>query len=280
VLYRSNAGHPHLVPDGRSIAVLYGNFALCGNRQEPAICCLSGFIAEADDWDSFDCGWRALLAKISSDLDATACLHGTGIFQSWHVSRRQELLRDLSDVLVRSGLAPAGTFVYRDHFSELSLTQRTILLAEGITTPLDVILYDFTEQLIRKAHHESEKISLVLEQGPHPTTQNVSALFNKHLSRYLLGPHLVTAPDLSNVINSSCLRAARLLEEIIFLAEAHKSSSEIISTSASVVPPALQRMAESISERSRFDTAGLEKMAAKLKRTSLKIQRDQERSGS
>ena len=262
----------------KATAVLYGNFARCGNQQEPVICCLCGFIAEADNWDNFDHEWRALLTKVSSDLDATACLHGTGIFQSWDISDRHALLEDLSEVLIHSALAPIGTFVYLEHFSKLSSTERTILAAEGITTPLDVMFYDFTERLIRIAHHESEKISLILERVPQSKAEPYSALFSRHLGRYLLGPHLVGLPEFKDARNSSYLQAARLLREIIFLSEKHNLSSAITFASSFVAPPALQRMAQSIWEKGRLDTPELRKMAARLKGANAKTSQERDES--
>jgi hypothetical protein len=133
-------------------AVLYGNFAMSGEQEGSPICCLCGFIAEFDDWNSFDHQWRALLAGCNCDFDAVACLHGTGNFQSRHA-----LLAGLSELLVNPALVPMGAFVIREHLSGLSSTARAVLAAEGIALPLDVILHDLTGRIVRLAHEESEK---------------------------------------------------------------------------------------------------------------------------
>jgi hypothetical protein len=255
--------------DHKVTAMLYGYFALSGDQQESGICCLCGFIAEADDWNSVDHAWRSLFANFSCDFDATACLHGTGICESWDTPRRHTLLADLAEVLARPVLLPMGAFVVRDHFSGLSPADRAILGAEGITSPLDVIFHDLTERVIRRAHQESEKISLLLDQEPQSAAERYNALFNKHLSRYLLGPHLMGALAFSNARTCSYLQVAKLLGETVLLLEMQSLFREKACTSFTV-PLALQRIAGQIREQGRFDTAGLEKMVGRLKNISLK----------
>jgi hypothetical protein len=252
--------------------VLYGNFAVSGDQKESETCCLCGFIAEADDWNSVDHAWRALFANLNSNFDATACLHGTGVFQSWDIARRHTFLADLAEVLARPVLLPMGAFVVRDHFSRLSPADRAILAAEGIASPLDVIFNDLTERVIRRAHQESEKISLLLDQEPQSAIKRYNALFNKHSSRYLLGPHLIGALTFSNARTCSYLQSAKLLGETVLLLEMQNLFPEKACTSFTV-PLALQRIAAPIREQGRFDTAGLEKMAGRLKSASFKVDR-------
>ena len=71
--------------------MLYGYFALSGEQEESAICCLGGFIAEADDWNEFDHAWKASLSDSANGFDATACFQGTGAFQSWDIRRRHRI---------------------------------------------------------------------------------------------------------------------------------------------------------------------------------------------
>lgn len=250
--------------------MLYGNFAVSGDQEESGICCLCGFIAEADDWISVDHAWKALFENFSSDFDATACLHGTGIFQSWDIPRRHALLVDLSKVLARPVLLPMGAFVVRDHFSELSPADHVILAAEGIASSLDVIFQDLTERVIRRAHQESEKISLLLDQEPQSATERYNALFDKHSSRYLLGPHLIGSLAFSNARTCTYLQAAKLLGETVLLLEMQNLFPEKACTSFTV-PLALQQIAAPIREQGRFDTAGLEKMSGRLKSISFRV---------
>jgi hypothetical protein len=67
------------------------------------------------------------------------------------------------------------------------------LMAEGVENPLDLIFYDWTERIICRVHEQSEKISLLFGQESQSTTEQYRELFDKHLSRYLLGPHLTGA---------------------------------------------------------------------------------------
>lgn len=257
--------------------MLYGYFALSGAQEESAICCLCGFIAEADDWISVDHAWRALFANLNSDFDATACLHGTGAFQSWDIARRHNLLTDLAEVLGRPILIPMGAFVVRDHFSGLSPVNRAILAAEGIASPLDVIFHELTERVIRRAHQESEKISLLLDQKPQSATERYNALFNKHSNRYLLGPHLIGTLAFGNAQTCTYLQAAKLLGETVLLLEMQNLFPEKACTSFTV-PVALERIAAPIRQQGRFNTAGLEKMAERLKLALKSIESKQEPS--
>jgi hypothetical protein len=147
-------------------AVLYGHFAVSGAQEESAICCLCGYIAEADDWDRVDHIWTPLPANSSGSVDATDCLYGTGFFQLGDLLRRHVLLAELSAVLAGSALVPMGALVIRKHFTGLSSSDRALLAAEGIDTPLDLIFYDLIERIIRRVHDESEKISLLFDQKP------------------------------------------------------------------------------------------------------------------
>lgn len=244
--------------------MLYGHFAVSGDHEESAICCLCGLIAEADDWNSFDHAWRALLANPSIDFDAVACLRGTGIFQFWDIRRRHALLADLSAVLAGFALAPIGVFVVREHFSGLSSSDRAILATEGIETPLDLIFHNLTERVIRRVHEESEKISLLLDREPQSAAERYNELFNKHLSRYLLGPHLMGALAFADARGCSHLQAAKLLSETVFLVETQK----LLPEKAGILfplPSALQQSVEPICEQGRFDAAELAKLTAKLK---------------
>ncbi len=244
--------------------MLYGYFAVSGDKEQSAICCLCGFIAEADDWTSFDHAWRTLLVNSGGGFEPTACLWGTDIFQSWDILRRHALLADLSEVLAGSALAPIGAFVVRAHFSGLSSTDHAALAAEGIQSPLDVIFYDSMERIISHVHAESEKVSLLFDQEPQSAAERYNGLFNKHLNRYLLGPHLMGTLTFGNSRSCSPLQAAKLLSETVLLVETQKLSPE--KEGACIpAPQALQQMAESICNQGRFYAADFRKLAGRLK---------------
>ena len=245
--------------------MLYGYLAVSGDQQDSAICCLCGFIAEADAWDSIDYAWRALLADFSGGFDAIACLHNAGVYHSWDTLRRHTLLADLSATLVRSTLVPVGSFVIREHFSRLSPPDRAVLTAEGVDSPLDLIFCDLTERMICLVHEESEKISLVLDRKPQSTAgRYYSELFNKHLGRYLLGAHLMGALAFADAQGCNHLQAAKLLAETVLLMENSKSSPAKTGISLDL-PPDLEHLGEQIHQQGRFDSAELERLAAKLK---------------
>jgi hypothetical protein len=243
--------------------MLYGYFAVSGDQEQSAICCLCGFIAEADDWASFDHAWRTLLVDLDAGFEPTACLYGTDFFQSWDILRRHALLTDLSGLVASSALSPIGAFIVRDHFSGLSAGDRAVLAAEDIQSPLDVIFYDLIEQIIGYVHAESEKISLLLDQGTQSAAERYSALFNKHLNRYLLGPHLMGTLTFGNSRSCIPLQAAKLLSETVLSVEGQELFPQ--KEGASIpIPDALQQMAEPIRKRGRFYAADLRRFAGRL----------------
>lgn len=242
--------------------MLYGYFALSGGHEESAICCLAGFIAEFDDWNEFDHAWRDLLADSGNGFDAAACLHGTGAFQSWHVRRRHAMVTGLSEVLARFALVPAGTFVVREHFSRLSSADRAILSAEGIESPLDLIFYDWTERIICQVHEQSEKISLLFCHDSQAEQYRES--FNKHLGRYLLGPHLTGDLAFAQLYDFNHLQAAQLLSEAVLLVETQKYFLRQADT-LFPIPQVLQQIADQALQQGRFDDAALHRLTRKLK---------------
>jgi hypothetical protein len=243
-------------------AVLYGYFAMSGGHEESAICCLAGFIAEADDWNEFDHAWRALLADSSGSFDATACIHGTGAFQSWDIRRRHAMVADLSDVLARSALVPVGTFVVREHFSRLPSADRAILSAEGIESPLDLIFYDWTERIICQVHEQSEKISLLFCHDSQ--AEQYREFFHKHLGRYLLGPHLTGDLAFAQLCDYSHLQAAQLLGEAALLIETQKLFLRQADTSFPI-PQVLQQITDQVLQQGRFDAAAVQRLTSRLK---------------
>jgi len=242
-------------------AMLYGYFAVSGDQEQSASCCLCGYIAEADDWASFDQAWKKLLVDSGNGFEPAACLYGTDVLQSGDIVRRQALLADLSGVIACSALSPIGAFVVRDHFSGLSSDDRALLAAEDIQSPLDVIFYDSMEQIINHVHEESEKISLLLDQESQSAAERYNRLFNKHLNRYLLGPHLMGALTFGNSRSCSPLQAAKLLGEAVLLVEAQELFPDQESASIS---EALQQMAEPIRKQGRFHAEDLRKLAGRL----------------
>lgn len=244
--------------------MLYGYFAVSGDQEQSAICCLCGFIAEADEWDSFDHAWTASIAEFSSHFDATACLCGTGIFQPWDAHRRHALLADLSRVLSRSSLVPMGASVVREHFSRLSSVDRAALASEGIQKPLDLTFYQLMERIIRQVHEESEKISLLLDGEPKSAANRYNELFNKYLNRYLLAPHLMGTLALGNARGCGRLQASKLLAETVLFVENQELSAEKASDPFPV-PSFLQKTAEAIRELGTFDAAQLRDLTKRLK---------------
>ena len=242
--------------------MLYGYFALSGDQEESEICCLGGFIAEADDWNEFDHAWKALLPDPSIGFDATACFHGTGAFQSWDISRRHAMLAALSQVLARSALVPVGTSVVRKHFSCLSSADRVICSAEGIESPLDLIFYDWTERIICRVHEQSEKISLLLCYDSQ--AEQYRKLFNKHLGRYLLGPHLTGDLAFAKLCDYSHLQAAKLLSQTVLLIETREPFLGPAEPRFAI-PQFLQQITDQVLQQGRFNAAGLHKLAERLK---------------
>jgi hypothetical protein len=245
-------------------AVLYGYLTVSGDQEDSAICCLCGFIAEADAWDNVDRVWRALLSESGGSFDAIACLHGTGAYQSWDILRRHALLAELSATLTRSTLVPVGAFVVREHFSRLSSPDHAVLTTEGVDSPLDLIFYDLIERTICRAHEESEKISLALDREPQSAAGRYNELFNKHLGRYHLGPHLMGALAFADAHGCNYLQAAKLLGEAVLLTEKRKSCSPKADTSFDL-PSNLQQLGEQIHRQGGFDAVELKRLLAKLK---------------
>ena len=242
--------------------MLYGYFALSGDQGESAICCLDGFIAEADDWNEFDHAWNSSLPDPVVGFDATTCFDGSGAFQSWDIRRRYAVVAGFSEVLARSALVPVGTFVVRKHFSSLSSADRAILSAEGIESPLDLIFYDWTERIIFRVHEQSEKISLVLCHDSQ--AEQYRKLFNKHLSRYLLGPHLTGNLGFARLCDYNHLQAAKLLSETALLIETRKRFLRPAETPFPI-PKFLQQIADQVLQQGRFDAAELHKLTERLK---------------
>lgn len=248
----------------RLATVLYGYFAVIGDEEQSQICCLCGFIAEADDWGNFDHAYGAFLSEASGGFDAAACLCGTGIYETWSPSRRQALLARISSILARSDLAPIGAVIAREHFSGLSPIDRSVLAAEGIGNPLDLMFYDLTERMLSRIHEESEKISLIFDQRPNSAAHRYLETFNKHISRYLVGPHLMGTLALADATACSPLQAANLLAEALRLVQIPESLSEM-ACDPLPIPGPLQEIASQISREGRFDTAKLKTLAAKLR---------------
>jgi hypothetical protein len=165
-----------------------------------------------------------------------------------------------------------GVSVVREHFLRLSSADRAILAAEGIENLRDLIFYDWTERIIRRAHEQSEKISVLFSQESQSRTEQYRELFSKHLGRYVLGPHLTGALTFARECQCSQLQAAKLLAEAILLVETQRWFPP---KTGSPVPPALLQITEHVYQQGRFDAAELEKLTAKLK----SIQRNPNNSG-
>jgi hypothetical protein len=248
--------------DYKVTAVLYGYFAVSGDQKESEICCLGGFIAEADDWNEFEQAWKASIPDAAIGFDATACFHGTGAFQSWNIRRRHAMLAALSQVLASSALVPLGTFVVRKHFARLSSADRAILSAEGIESLLDLVFYDWTEQIICRVHEQSEKISLFLCHDSQ--AEQYRKLFNKHLGRYLLGPHLTGQLAFANLCDYNHLQAAKLLSETALLIETRKRFLGPAEPQFPI-PQFLQQITDQAIQHGRFDAAKLHNLMERLK---------------
>lgn len=243
--------------------MLYGNFAVCGDQEASPIFCLCGFTAEADDWNIFAHAWNALLANSSSNFDAVSGLLDRDTFNSSEISCRQKLLADLSEVLAHSALMPLGAFAVREDFARLSSTDRAILAAEGIESPLDVVFYGLVEQTIRRVHEESEKVSLLISRESQSDAEQFNKIFTKHLGRYLLGTHLMGALAFGDARNCSYLQAATLLGKTVVSVETQQLSPEKAGLSF-LVPSALKKTATAIHEQGRFDAETLHMLAEKL----------------
>jgi hypothetical protein len=247
--------------DYKVIAVLYGYFALSGDQEESAICCIAGFVAEADDWNEFDHAWKAALSGSVSGFDASACFHGTGAFKSWDIQRRHAMMAALSQVLARFALVPVGTLVVRKHFACLSSADRAILSAEGIESPLDLLFYDWTERIICRVHEQSEKISLLLCHDSQ--AEQYRKLFNKHLRRYSLGPHLTGDMAFAKLCDYNHLQAAKLMSETAILLEAKRLLRP--PETQFPIPQFLRETTDHALQRGRFDAAELHKFTERLK---------------
>jgi hypothetical protein len=247
--------------DYKVIAVLYGYFALSGDQEKSAICCIAGFVAEADDWNEFDHAWKAALSGSVSGFDASACFHGTGAFKFWDIQRRHAMVVALSEVLARFALVPVGTLVVRKHFARLSSADRATLSTEGIESPLNLLFYDWTERIICRVHEQSEKISLLLCHDSQ--AEQYRKLFNKHLRRYLLGPHLTGDLVFAKLCDYNHLQAAKLLSETAILVEAKRflRSAE----TQFPIPQFLRETTDHALQRGRFDSAELRKLTERLK---------------
>ena len=250
--------------------MLYGHFAVCGDEQRSPICCVCGLIAEADDWDRFDRAWRAALPDSGTGFRILDCFHGTGAFQSWDFSHRIGLLERLSEVLTHSGAVPMGAVVVREDFSRLLSAEHAILAGENIESPLDLIFYDLTERIIHRVHEESEKVSLLFDQEPPSAAEHYNKLFHKHLSRFLLGPHLMGALAFADASGCTHLQAAKLLGETVLLTENQRSFAQNVSGSSFPVPGTMLQLSEQIRQQGHFDAAGLHKLSGKLKGHSAK----------
>jgi hypothetical protein len=238
--------------------VLYGYFAISGNQEMPA-CCICGFIAEAENCESFDRDWK-LTAKESNLLDTIACLHCTDNFKFSDIFRLRTLLADLAEVLTRSSLVPMGVIAMREDFFQLSYEDRAVLAGEGIEDLLNLVFYVWTDQIICRAHEQSEKVSLLLGLDSLSTVEEYGGLFNKHMGRYLLGPHLTGALAFATVDNYTLLLAAKLLSESVLLISTQNNES-----ACSLIPQILRTMIEQIHQSCRFGSAGLHKLIGRLK---------------
>lgn len=243
--------------------MLYGYFAVRGDEQRSPVCCICGLIAEADAWDRFDRAWRAALPDSGAGFRVSNCFHGRDVFQSWNLSQRARLLERLSEVLTRSDAVPMGAFVVGEDFSRLSPTDRAILAGENIESPLDLMFYDLIERIIHRVHEESEKISLLFSQEPPSAAQHYNQLFNKHLNRFLLGPHLMGALAFADATGCSPLQAAQLLGETVLLTETQKSLPQDVN--AASFPGTMQQLSAQIGQQGHFDAAGLHQLIGKLK---------------
>lgn len=246
--------------------MLYGYFALSGIQEDSPSCCLSGFISETDDLSEFDHAWKSLLADSSHGLNAADCLQDIGNFQFWDIARRDAMIAGLSEILSRFALVTVGTLVVREDFSHLSSAERLILSAEGIESPLDLIFYDWTERMINIVHEHSEKISLIFCRDSQ--AEQYRALFDKHLSRYLLGTHLTTDLAFAEFCDHSHLQAAKLLGETALFIETSKRLQH--EATALPISQGSQQVTDQMLQQGRFDAAELRRLAARLKGTSQK----------
>jgi hypothetical protein len=106
--------------------------------------------------------------------------------------------------------------------------------------------------------------------APKSATGRYHELFNKHLGRYLLGPHLMGVLGLADARGYSYLQAAKLLREAVLLVEMQRPFPEKVR--AAFPFPALQQVAEPIRAQGRVDAANLRQMATSLK--SIKARQD------
>jgi hypothetical protein len=249
-------------------AVLYGYFAVSGDQQESTVCSLCGFIAEADDWARFDLAWKVALADVRTGFQVSECFHGTGPFQCWDLPRRHALLANLAEALAGSSAVSMGALVVREHFLHLPPADHAILATQGIKTPLDLLFFDWMEQIIFRVHEQSEKISLLFCPESSATTERYHAIFSKHLGRYLLGRHLMGHLAFAEDCDSSQLQAAKLLSESVLLAEKQRLLVPEARAASPVIPPLLQ-LTRQLQKKSRFDAAELQKLVRSLRRSQV-----------
>lgn len=246
--------------------MLYGYLTVTGNQEGSEVCCLCGFVAEAEAWDSVERAWQALLAGIGGSFDAVACLHGTGPYQSWEVSHRRVILEALSNALTHSALLPVGSFVIQRDFWQLPSDARAALMAEDIDSPLDLVFSRLIERMICLVHEQSEKISLVVDREPESAKQ-YNELFNKHLGHYLLGSHLMGVLAFADAQGSMHLQTAKILGEAVLFLEKRRSVSQIEDASI-YLPRSLEQLGRQISEQGRFNAARLNSFITRLKATN------------
>ncbi|HEY5028729.1 MAG TPA: hypothetical protein VIK39_10005 [Candidatus Angelobacter sp.] len=88
-------------------------------------------------------------------------------------------------------------------------------------------------------------------QESQSTTEQYRELFDKHLSRYLLGPHLTGALAFAKACENSHLQAVKLLGEAVLLVETQRLSLQKVQKEVTsfAVPAVLHQMIEQIHHR-------------------------------
>jgi hypothetical protein len=89
-------------------------------------------------------------------------------------------------------------------------------------------------------------------------------LFNKHLGRYLLGPHLTGDLAFAQPCEYNHLQAAQLLSEAALLIETEKHFLRQADTSFPI-PHVLQQIIDQVLQQGRFNAAAMHRLTGILK---------------
>lgn len=146
------------------VAVIRAYFDDSGTHDGAPVVVMAGFVGADDQWDAFDCQWKALLAREGiSRLHMTDLSAGAGEFQGWESGRRDAVVHDFRQVIIDAGIAGIGHSVSRPDWDRHVTGHARALLGPAEQHLASFCIHDSVDYA--KSKHPGEPLAVIFDSG-------------------------------------------------------------------------------------------------------------------